>query len=108
MVNLDSVGVGDTLIVSVPSLAAKMPQHALLEKALLAHPERDVRFFSSLTTRGNSDFRSFKCGVGITACRRVSGVGFYLGNLHTSRDTQADQGNIDCLAQALSELTEQL
>ncbi len=108
VVNLDSVGVGDTFIVSAPSLARNMPQYAQLENALLAHPERNVRFYSSVTTRGNSDFRSFKCGVGVTAYRQVGGVGYYLGDLHTARDNQADQGNIICLAQALSELTEQL
>jgi len=45
--------------------------------------------------------------VGITAYRQIAGVGLYLGKLHTAADTQADQGNIDRLADALSVLAKQ-
>ena len=67
-----------------------------------------MRFVSSVTTRMNSDFRSFKCGVGIMACEQVPGVGMFLGDLHTSGDDHADQGNIDGLAGVFSALTEAL
>jgi len=108
VVNVDSVGVGENFVVSASSLAKQLPQYAKLEKLLAGCPERNTYFYSSVTTRGNSDFRSFKCGVGITAYRQVSGVGLYLGDLHTARDTQADQGNIECLAKAFSELSGQV
>lgn len=106
VVNLDSVGVGDTFVASVPSLAKQLPQYEKLA-ALMQESGRDVRFHSSVTTRGNSDFRSFKCGVGITAYRQVSGVGLYLGDLHTARDTHADQANLTFLAEKLSALAVQ-
>ncbi len=108
VVNTDSVGVGDVFVVAAPSLAVQLPQYAKLEACLAAIPEKETRFFSSVTTRMNSDFRSFKCGVGIMACRQVTGVGLYLGDLHTSRDDHADQGNISALAEAFSELAKQL
>ncbi len=106
VVNLDSVGVGETFVAAASSLATRMPQYTALEKALMAQQERQVQLYSSVTTRGNSDHRSFKCGVGITAYRHVSGIGLYLGDLHTPRDTEADQGNIDCLAKALAAFVE--
>ena len=108
VVNADSVGVGDVFLVAAPALAVQLPQYARLEKLLAACPDREVRFYSSVTTRVNSDFRSFKCGVGIGAYRQVGGVGLYLGDLHTARDTQADQRNIECLAEAFSVLAEQI
>ena len=108
IVNADSVGVGDVFVVSAPTLAMQLPQYAALEKQLSVCHEREVCFFSSLTTRGNSDFRSFKCGVGITAYRRVPGIGLFLGKLHTSRDTAADQRNIERLAEAFSALVREL
>ena len=108
VVNLDSVGVGDVFVASVPALAKQLPQYEKLEELLASCPGRETRFYSSVMTRGNSDFRSFKCGVGITAYRQVSGVGLYLGKLHTAKDTFADQGNIDCLADALSTLAKRL
>lgn len=108
VVNADSVGVGDVFLVSAPSLALQLPQYAKLEQALSALPDKQVRFHSSVTTRGNSDFRSFKCGVGITAYRQVSGIGLYLGDLHTRRDDRAEQENIEALAAAFSTLAAQL
>lgn len=108
VVNLDCVGVGETVLVSAPKLAVQTPQYALLEDCLEKQTGREVRFFSSVTTRGSSDFRSFKCGVGISAHRLVSGVGYYTGDIHTGRDTQCDQGNIDFLSGALSAYVRQL
>ena len=108
VVNVDSVGVGDTFVVAAPSLAVQLPQYAKLEKCLMACPDRTARFHSSVTTRMNSDFRSFKCGVGVMACKQVSGVGLYLGDLHTSRDEAADQGNLTALAEAFSAFVKHL
>ena len=108
VVNADSVGVGDVFVVAASSLAMQLPQYAKLKECLADLPEREVRFFSSVTTRMNSDFRSFKCGVGVLACRQVSGVGLYLGDLHTNRDQAADQGNISALAEAFSGLVKAL
>lgn len=108
LVNVDSVGVGEHFVVAAPSLAVQLPQYIKLEKLLTACEDRETHFYSSVTTRMNSDFRSFKCGVGIMACRMVSGVGLYLGDLHTGRDDHADQGNITCLAETFSQLSKQL
>ena len=106
VVNADSVGVGDVFLVAAPSLAVQLPQYAVLQQVMADLPEREVRFCSSVTTRMNSDFRAFKCGVGVMACEQKSGVGLYLGGLHTSRDDTADQGNIQRLAEAFAALAE--
>ena len=108
VVSADSVGVGDVFLVYAPSLAVQLPQYAKLEKLLAADGARQARFYSSVTTRVNSDFRSFKCGVGVGAYRQVSGVGLYLGDLHTARDTETDQGNIEYLARTFSTLAQQV
>lgn len=102
IVNLDCVGVGEHILFIVPALAKNMEQYELLERVMAEQEGRTVRFFGSKTTRSSSDFRSFKCGVGVAAYRQVPGVGFYTGRIHTWRDTEADQGNIDFLAEGLS------
>ncbi len=104
VLNLDSVGVGENLVFFVPALARQLPQFAALERIMAARTDRKAFFYSSVTTRGNSDFRSFKCGVGVTAYEESAGIGLYLGDLHTARDTAADQGNIACLADAVAVL----
>ena len=103
IVNLDCVGVGDHFILSVPKLAKGMEQYQLLERTLAGREGKTVHFFSAATTRGNSDFRSFKCGVGVSAYEQKAGVGFITGKIHTKRDTRADQENIDFIANGLAE-----
>ena len=99
---------GEYMLSAVPSLAKNMAQYQLLERVLADREGREVHFFSSFTTRGNSDFRSFKCGVGISAYRRMTGIGYITTAIHTKRDTVADQGNLDFLAGALAETVHRL
>ena len=108
IVNLDCVGVGDHFLLTVPSLARNLAEYALLERILAEREGFSVHFFGALTTRGNSDFRSFKCGVGVSAYRQVPGVGFCTGDIHTWRDTRADQANLDFISGGLADLVQQL
>ncbi|MBQ8555884.1 MAG: M28 family peptidase [Clostridia bacterium] len=108
VVNLDCVGVGEHIILSVPALAKNMDQYEVLSRTLTGNDAYQVHQFSSLTTRGNSDFRSFKCGIGVSAHKWVKGVGYMTTRIHTGRDTQADQANIDFLAERLSACVEGL
>lgn len=108
IVNLDCVGVGDHFIVSSPKLARSLEPYMLLERVLADKTGRTVHFYSSSTTRGNSDFRSFKCGVGVSAYREVSGVGLMTGKIHTRHDTEADQENLEFIAEALADCAAQL
>jgi hypothetical protein len=101
VVSLDSVGVGEHMLVMASSLAKQLPGYEALQLAMEADDARTAHFHSSVTTRCNGDFRAFKCGVGVMACRQLSGVGLYLGDLHTARDTETDQQNIAWLAGAL-------
>lgn len=108
VVNLDCVGVGEHILVAASRAASQCPAYGQLVRAMEANDERSPVFGSTLSIRGNSDHRSFSCGVGVMACERVSGIGYCLGNLHTARDTVADQGNIDYLAGTLSAMAETL
>lgn len=108
IVNLDCVGVGEHFLLSIPRLARNMEEYEILERVMAAHPGRTAHFFSVATTRGNSDFRSFKCGVGVSAYRMVTGVGFCTGAIHTGRDTEADEENITWISGALVQTAQQL
>ena len=103
IVNLDCVGVGEHILLTVPKLARNIEAYQLLERLLAEREGRTVHFFGAFGTRGNSDFRSFKCGVGVSAYRKVPGVGFVTGAIHTWRDTRADQGNIGWISDALAD-----
>ena len=102
VVNLDCVGVGETVLVIASKLAASLPAYAKLEDALRNHGGRDVKFFGKSGSACNSDQKSFKCGVGVVACKKRPVVGYYCAGIHTPKDIAADQGNIDFLAEGLA------
>jgi len=98
IVNMDCVGVGEDILVIAKKLAANHPDYARVEEALGAQQGRRVHFFGQTGSTCNSDQKSFQCGVAVMACKKLPVVGYYTPWLHTGKDTQADQGNIDFLA----------
>ena len=108
VVNMDCVGVGETMLVIASRLAARLPAYAQLEEALRGHGGREVKFYSASTSACNSDQKSFKCGVVVAACKRRPIVGYYCPRIHTPKDTFADQGNLDFLAESLARFVERL
>ncbi len=106
VVDVDCIGVGEHMLFSVPALAKNMPEYAILERLLTGMEGREVHFFGRAATRGTGDYRSFRCGVGVSAYRRIPGVGFYTGDIHTWRDTEADEGNLTFLTDAFVQVIE--
>ena len=102
VVNMDCVGVGETVLVIASKLAANLPEYAKLEEALRGHGGREVKFFGKAGSACSSDQKSFKCGVGVVACKQRPVVGYYCAGIHTPKDTVADQGNLDFLADSLA------
>ena len=108
VVNMDCVGVGATMLVIASRLAARLPAYARLEEALRSHGGREVKFYGASTSACNSDQKSFKCGVAVVACKKRPIVGYYCPRIHTPKDTFADQGNLDFLAESLASFVERL
>ena len=108
IVNMDCVGVGETMLVIASKLAAKLPAYAALEEALRGHGGREVKFFGKSGSACSSDQKSFKCGVVVVACKHRPVVGYYCSKIHTLKDTFADQGNLDFLAESLADFAANL
>ena len=108
VVNMDCVGLGETILVIASKLAAKLPAYARLEEALRNHGGREVRFFGASGSACSSDQKSFKCGVVAVACKHRPVVGYYCPRIHTPKDTFADQGNLDFLAEGLANFVAEL
>ena len=102
IVNMDCVGVGETMLVIASKLAAKLPAYARLEEALRSHGGREVKFFGTAGSACSSDQKNFKCGVAVVACKKRPVVGYYCSGIHTPKDTFADQGNLDFLAESFA------
>lgn len=107
-VNLNCIGVGEHFIVISHKLARQHREFTYLQRHLEALAARKPHFFDSLGSVCPSDWKSFKCGVNISAARYLSGIGFYTPYLHTGRDTEADSGNIAAIADALTACIQEL
>ena len=103
IVNMDCVGVGETVLVIASKLAANLPAYARLEEAMRGQSGREVKFFGTSGCACSSDQKSFKCGVAVVACKHRPVVGYYCAGIHTPKDTFADQGNLDFIADGLAE-----
>lgn len=102
VISLDCVGVGEDILVLPKKLARMRPEYARLCAAMQEDATRDVYILEKGATTYTSDHDSFECGVAILACKKTSGVGWYVPHLNTKKDTQCSQANLTFLAQRLS------
>ena len=107
-VNLDCVGVGEHILIISKKLARQHLEFAPMQRHMAAQTARQVHFFDAAGSMVNSDQANFKCAVAVCACKRKKGVGFYTPAIHTARDTQADQGNLDAIASGMSGFVQEL
>ena len=107
-VNLDCVGVGEHILIISKKLARQHLEFAPMQRHMAGQTGRQVHFYDAAGSMVNSDQANFKCGVAVCACKRKKGVGFYTPAIHTARDTQADQGNLDAIAAGMSAFVQEL
>lgn len=97
-VNLDCVGNGEHVMVSVPREAEQDPSWPALRAALEGI---NAVILPSGATAMNSDQKNFQKGVGICVCLKKKKL-YYTPRIHTGRDTVASGETVDRLVQALS------
>ena len=102
VLNFDCVGLGDNIIFVVKDDAEKLKVFKTIKKNIQANDVFKVHFFPLKGSCGNSDYKSFKCGVGVMACLKKKGVGFYTSKIHTNKDTVAYLENIQYIADEIS------
>ena len=103
ILNLDCVGDGDHIIFFPTKNAKKNSQ-------LMREVKRIGGWFGTkhiqLKEKGfytyPSDQKNFPVGFGIAAFHKKKGVGYYLGKIHTKRDVNLDETNVNILRAALS------
>lgn len=107
-INLDCVGVGGNILVISQKLARQHLEFAPMQRHMEAITTHQVHFFDSKGSVSNSDWKNFKCGIAVMACKKAPVVGFYTPNIHTRHDTLADIGNINAIATAMSAYIQEL
>lgn len=108
VVNFDCVGLGDNIIFVVKNDAEKLEEFKVLKENFKGSDVFKVHFFPLKGSIGNSDYRSFKCGVGVMACLKNKTIGFYTSRIHTNKDTLAYSENIEFITNEISSCLEKI
>lgn len=98
LLNFDCVSDGDHILL-FPSKALRKSGTGpdRLERAFPSSGEKTVEVIRRGFSAYPSDQKHFPQGVGVAAFHRAPGVGYYLGRIHTGRDTVMDEANIELL-----------
>ena len=67
-----------------------------------------VQLYPAKSSKSNSDYKNFPCGIGILACHKKKFVNYYTPRIHTVRDTVADWENIEFVTGRLNEFVKKL
>ncbi len=100
LINLDCVGNGKNIITIARDGALSLPDYETFKEALCDSDDFKVMHFPQKGSISSSDYKNFKCGIGVMACN-LSPVGYFTSRIHTDKDTVADRENIDFLAERL-------
>lgn len=108
LVNMDCVGVGETILFFSPKKARQHEKFDLLRNSINAQQGRQVEWLNMEGHMYPSDQSNFKCGVAVCACKKGKRMGYYCSKIHTKHDTVADAGNISFIADGLAAMTKEL
>lgn len=94
VINLDCVGNGKTMIFIAKEGATSLKEYQVLYDTFMSDVHFNIRFYPYKGSHSNSDYKNFKCGIGVMACKKRDGVGYYTPRIHTYFDTVSSTGNI--------------
>ena len=103
VLNFDCVGLGDNIIFIVKNDAEKLDEYKIIKENFKEDKVFKVHHFPLKGSSGNSDYKSFKCGVGVMACLKHKSIGFYTSRIHTNKDTLAYPENIEYITKQVTE-----
>lgn len=108
LLNFDCVGYGENIVFVAMKEAEDMAEYAALKDSFVSSEEFGVEFYPIKGSESNSDYKNFPCGVGCMACKRTKNGILYTPRIHTARDTEAHDENIDFISSASVAFTEKL
>lgn len=106
VINMDCVGYGDKILISIKEKASKLELVEKLKSSFVSKDGFEVIYLNAKKTMGNSDQKSFPCGIGVYACKYNKLIGYYTSRIHTNRDIFADSSNIEFISLGFKEFIE--
>lgn len=103
IVNFDCVGDGD-YIMFILNQKIDPKYHQIFNDSFKNNDTKEAIITSSKNTLYPSDQINFKQGVGVAAFKKHPLIGYYLDKIHTSKDINLDEQNIQYILEGLSHL----
>ncbi len=107
LINLDCVSDGDHIMVAATKAAREQLGDAI-DSSFQPKDGKSVVISKAEKVHYPSDQVGFKRSIVIAAMHHKSGFGYYLGKIHTNRDTVFDKVNISLICSSILNLLKQL
>ena len=101
LINFDCVGNGETIVFIAKEKAELRDEYRLLMQSFDADGEYSAEFYPMRGSESNSDYKNFPCGIGCMACKRAKNGLLYTPNIHTPKDTEVRDENIQYITTSI-------
>ena len=95
LINFDCVGNGKTVVFIAKEQAEARDEYKLLSECFTPDGEYSTEFYPMRGSESNSDYKNFPCGIGCMACKRSKRGLLYTPYIHTPKDTEVSDENIE-------------
>lgn len=101
LINFDCVGNGETIVFIAKEKAELRDEYRLLMQSFDADGEYSAEFYPMRGSESNSDYKNFPLGIGCMACKRAKNGLLYTPNIHTPKDTEVRDENIQYITKGI-------
>ena len=103
LINFDCVGNGKNILVIFNKEAENTPESKIIKESFKENEIFKTYFFPHKGSVCNSDHTNFPKGMAVVACKNTKNGIFYTPHIHTSKDIEADNDNVEFLSDCVKE-----
>ena len=101
VINFDCVGNGSTVVFIAKEKAEAREEYGTLKACFEPSGDYTTEFYPMRGSESNSDYKNFPLGIGCMACKRTKGGLLYTPNIHTPKDTEVKDENIQYITKGI-------
>ena len=101
LINFDCVGNGSTVVFIAKEKAEAREEYGTLKACFEPSGDYTTEFYPMRGSESNSDYKNFPLGIGCMACKRTKGGLLYTPNIHTPKDTEVKDENIQYITKGI-------
>ena len=107
LINFDCVGNGSTVVFIAKEKAEARAEYGTLKACFEPADGYTTEFYPMRGSESNSDYKNFPHGIGCMACKRTKGGLLSTPNIHTPKDTEVRDENIQYITKGILKFIEE-